>query len=299
MNRETLAAASLAATILLSGCTLAARQHLPETHQTPAEAPESGATPEMAPTPTLDVVAFCGPLAGSPAADAQMVALATIGVTSVHGYCHTPPDDYTVNQPGSRYGTQAEYLALAELAQRHRMGIIAYDPTFWTDPQRAVDVWAEYIADGTLQAVDLGDEPHTNDLAEMGRRAAIVRTTGVEPQTIFVGSAIQPLYEATQAVPTVCPTSDDYERNSQAMTDAFTLRAFAGCSGIAIDTTGRDLDGNGNLWSTDQITKARGAGFRITLFTGVQPENTPTWDALVDDAGNITPAGWAVREALL
>jgi hypothetical protein len=289
MNRELLAAASLAATVMLGGCSL----------QRQAVIDHGPATPER--EPSADVVAFCGPNTTDPHWREQLWTLRTIGVTAVHGYCYTPPADYQVLNPGTRYATQAEYLELAAEAQRIGVGVIAYDPMFWTDPQQAAAVWAEYIADGTLVAIDLGDEPGWTDMAELNRRADLVRSAGVEPQTIFVGSGpgvMGNVLDQHAALPTACPISDDYGNNAGAMADAFALRLAAGCAGIAIDTTGRDLAGNGDRWSVDQIRRARAAGMRITLFTGVRPDNFPTWDALVDDAGRITDAGRAVREAL-
>ena len=216
----------------------------------------------------------------------------------MHGPCRTPPPDYSVTAPGSRYASQAEYLTLAAEARILRIGVIVYDPLFWTDPAAAAAVWGEYIADGTLVAADLGDEPGWADMPELNRRAELVRTAGVEPQVIFLNGRLQNIVGQHRALPTACPTSDDYEQNSAAMADASALHLEAGCSGIAIDTTGRDLDGDGDRWSVAQIDRAQAAGFRITLFAGVRPDNFPTWDALVDDLGRITPAGLAVKGAL-
>jgi hypothetical protein len=271
----------------LAGCSLAAQQAI-----------RSEQAPVQRRVPSADVVAFCSPDPVSPQWRRQLATLADIGVTGVHGPCRTPPAPYTVLEPGARYASQSDYLTLAGEAQILGMGVVVYDPLFWTDPAAAAEVWAEYIADGTVLAVDLGDEPHFNDMAELDRRARLVRTAGVEPQVIFAGSMVQDLTVSHRMVPTACPTSDDYEQNAAAMADAFILRLEAGCSGIAIDTTGRDLDHDGDIWSVGQIDRARTAGMRITLFTGVRPENTPDWDALVDDHGHITTAGIAVKEAL-
>jgi hypothetical protein len=291
MNRELLAAASLAATVMLGGCSLAARQAADQIDRTPAPAPQ----PER--DASADVTAFCGPTTSNPSWRTQLATLADIGVTAVHGPCYEPVA-YTVLHPGQRYASQAEYLELAAEAQRLGIGVIVYDPTFWTDPATAARVWADYIADGTLVAVDLGDEPGWADMPELRRRAELVRTAGVEPQVIFLNGRLQNIVDQHRALPTACPTSDDYEQNAPAMADAFALRHEAGCAGIAIDTTGRDVDGDGDRWSIAQLDRARAAGFRITLFTGVRPENYPTWDALVDHQGRITAAGAAIREAL-
>jgi hypothetical protein len=286
---------ALAATALaLSSCSLAARAQIEQTTTATPPAPITA----PARVPSADVVAFCGPSTSNPHWRTQLATLAEIGVTAVHGHCYTPPATYTVLDPGHRYPSQAEYLELAAEAQRIGLGVIVYDPTFWTDPTSARAVWAPFIADGTLLAVDLGDEPGWTDMPELRRRSDIVRQAGVEPQVIFLNGRLQNIVEQHRALPTVCPTSDDYEQNAAAMSDAYTLRLEAGCAGIAIDTTGRDLDHNGDRWSTDQINRAQSAGFRITLFTGVRPANFPTWDALVTDTGTITPAGAAVREAL-
>jgi hypothetical protein len=290
MNRRLFLVAAVAVCVVpLSSCSIAVRQALTT---------ETAAAPAPVGRPSADVVAFCGPTTSNPAWRRQLATLADIGVTAVHGYCPTPPASYTVLEPGSRYRPQAEYLELATEARALGLGVVVYDPTFWTDPPAAATVWGSFIADGTLVAVDLGDEPSWADMPELARRAGLVRTTGATPQVIFVGSIVQNVVEQHRALPTACPISDDYVQNSAAMSDAFALRLDAGCAGIAIDTTGRDLDGNGNRWSTDQIDRAQTAGFRITLFTGIRPENYPTWDALVDDLGHITPAGAAVKGAL-
>jgi hypothetical protein len=290
-----LTAVALAATVMLGGCSLQ-RQQITD-HLTPAPAVETAPPPTVR-TPSADVVAFCGPSPRHPHWEAQLDTLATIGVTAVHGPCHTPPATYTVLDPGARYAPQADYLKLAAAAQTRGLGVVVYDPTFWTDPATAATVWAEYLADGTLVAVDLGDEPGWHDMAELDRRADLVRTTGATPQVIFLNGRLQNDIDQHEALPTACPTSNDYEQNAPAIMDTYNLRSAAGCAGIAIDTTGRDLDGDGDRWSISQLHRALDAGFRITLFTGVQPDNFPTWDALVDDHGRITPAGAAVREAL-
>lgn len=282
---------------LAPSCTVQQRQALIAVTEQPATTTTTTPPPATR-RPDATVAAFCGPTTSHPAWRVQMATLADIGVTAVHGYCYTPPAGYTVLDPGSRYASQAEYLELAGEASRLGLGVIAYDPQFWTDPTAAAAVWAPFIADGTLVGVDLGDEPGWSDMAELNRRAAIVRTAGVEPQLIFVGGHVQPVADQHAAVPTICPTSDDYESNTRALDDLRILLAVAGCAGIAIDTTGRDMDRNGDRWSTDQIAAAQQLGARITLFTGVQPENFPTWDALVDANGHITPAGAAVKEAL-
>ena len=286
MNREVLAAASLAATVMLGGCSLATRQAL----DTETAAPSR--------QPSADVVSFCGPDPATPHWRRQLATLADIGVTAAHGPCRTPPATYSVLEPGARYASQAEYLTLAAEARILRMGVVVYDPLFWTDPATAATIWGDYIADGTVVAIDLGDEPGWADMPELNRRAALVRTAGVEPQVIFLNGRLQNVIKQHHALPTACPTSDDYERNGDALNDAAMLRFEAGCSGIAIDTTGRDLDGDGDRWSLAQIDRAQTAGHRITLFVGVRPDNFPTWDALVDDLGRITPAGVAVKEAL-
>jgi hypothetical protein len=288
LTGRALAAAALAATVMLGGCSLQ-RQAITDRLDTPA--------PATGPGPSAAVTAFCGPSPSDPYWLAQLDTLIDIGVTAVHGPCYDPVG-YTVLHTGSRYASQAEYLQLAAAAQARNVGVIVYDPTFWTDPATAAIVWAEYIADGTLVAVDLGDEPGWSDMPELARRAEIVRTAGVEPQIIFLPGRLQNVVDQHRALPTVCPASNDYEQNAPALMDAHNLRHAAGCAGIAIDTTGRDLDADGDRWSIGQLDRALDAGFRITLFTGVRPENFPTWDALVDDHGRITPAGAAVREAL-
>lgn len=287
MNGRVLAAVAALALLPLSGCSFAARQAL-----------TTEAAPVPARVPSAEVVAFCGPSISNPHWRRQLSTLADIGVTAVHGYCYTPPADYTVLEPGARYASQAEYLTLAAEARLLRVGVVVYDPTFWTDPPAAAAAWGEYIADGTLVAVDLGDEPGWSDMPELARRAALVRTAGVEPQVIFLNGRLQNVIEQHRSLPTACPTSDDYEHNGDALNDAAMLRFEAGCAGIAIDTTGRDLDGDGDRWSLAQIARAQATGYRITLFTGVRPDNFPTWDALVDDLGRITPAGLAVKGAL-
>lgn len=286
MNGRIIAAVAALALLPLAGCSVAVRQAL--TTETAAAARQ----------PSAEVVSFCGPDPAAPNWRRQLSSLATIGVTAVHGPCRTPPATYTVLEPGARYASQVDYLTLAAEARILRIGVVVYDPTFWTDPATASAVWGGYIADGTVVAVDLGDEPGWADMAELARRAALVRTVGVEPQVIFLNGRLQNIVGQHRALPTACPTSDDYEQNSSAMADASALRLEAGCSGIAIDTTGRDLDGDGDRWSLAQIDRAQAAGHRITLFTGVRPDNFPTWDALVDDLGRITPAGLAVKGAL-
>jgi hypothetical protein len=293
VDPRTLAAVALAATVMLGGCSLQ-RQQITDrlTPPSPVEAPAPTRTPGR------EVVAFCGPSTSHPHWLAQLDALATIGVTAVHGYCYTPPPDYTVVAPGARYASQAEYLELAAAARDRGLGVVVYDPTFWTDPATARAVWGSFIADGTLVAVDLGDEPGWSDMTELARRADLVRTTRATPQVIFLNGRLQNIVDQHRTLPTACPTSNDYEQNAPALMDAHNLRHAAGCAGIAIDTTGRDLDADGDRWSIGQLDRALDAGFRITLFTGVRPENFPTWDALVDHHGRITPAGAAVREAL-
>ena len=260
-------------------------------------------TANTAPTrhPSADLTAFCGPDPQTPHWREQLYTLATIGITAVHGPCRLPPADYQILHPGDRYATQADQLTLAAEAQRIRIGIIPYDPQFWTDPQAALTTWAPYIADGTLVAVDLGDEPGWTDMPELRRRADIVRSIGLQPQTIFVGTGAQVMgsvLDQYAALPTDCPISDDYANNASAMADAYALRLVAGCAGIAIDTTGRDLDGDGDRWSVSQIERARAAGFRITLFTGVAAGGWPDWDTLVDAQGRLTAAGRAVKGVL-
>lgn len=278
-------AGALAFATVLSSCALATRAQI-ETVDRPTT------------RPSADVVAFCGPNPAAPHWRTQLATLASIGVTAVHGPCLTPPADYAVLEPGARYASQADYLALAEEARRIGLGVIVHDPVFWTDPDEARAVWGQFIDDGTVVAVDLGDEPSFDDMPELNRRAGIVRRSGAEPQVVFIGGRYQNIIAQHRALPTACPTSDDYEQNSAAMSDASALHLEAGCSGIAIDTTGRDLDGDGDRWSTSQLVRAQAAGFRITLFTGVRPDNYPTWDALVDDLGQLTDAGRAVKAAL-
>lgn len=285
MNR-TLRLATLSAALLTTGCSQYVRQAL---------------TTEPSPTvrqPSADVVSFCGPDPTAPHWRRQLATLADIGVTAVHGPCRTPPADYSVLAPGHRYASQAEYLTLAAEARLLGVGVIVFDPTFWTDPTAAAAVWGGYIADGTVVAADLGDEPGWADMAELNRRAQLVRTAGVEPQVIFFNGRLQNVIEQHRALPTVCPTSDDYEHNGDALNDAAMLQFEAGCAGIAVDTTGRDLDGDGDRWSVAQIDRAQASGYRITLFTGVRPDNFPTWDALVDNLGRPTAAGLIVKEAL-
>lgn len=295
-TRGLIAAAAVAATVMLGGsCTAQQRQAVT------AIAENAAATTTTVPAPrraTAEVTAFCGPSTTHQHWREQLATLADIGVTAVHGYCYTPPVGYTVLDPGTRYPQQAEYLELAAEASRLGIGVIVYDPLFWTDPPAAAAVWAPYIADGTLVAVDLGDEPGWPDMPTLATRAAAVRTTGVEPQLIFIGGHVQPVADQYTALPTACPISDDYEDNTRALADTATLAALAGCAGIAIDTTGRDLDRNGDIWSTDQIAAARAAGYRITLFTGVRPENFADWHPLVDHLGFPTLAGRAVKDAL-
>ena len=276
---------------LLTSCALQTRAVL-ERPGTPTPAP-------VVRTPSLDVVAFCGPSTSNPNWRTQLGALADIGITAFHGYCATPPADYSVLNPGARYASQAEQLLLAGEAQRLGLGIVAYDSTFWTDPPAALAAWAPFLADGTLAGVDLGDVPGWSDMPELARRADIVRAhTDLEPQVIFLNGRLQPVVDQHNALPTACPSSNDYEQNAPAMMDAHNLRHAAGCAGIAIDTTGRDLDGDGDRWSTAQLQRALDAGLRITLFTGTRPENFPTWDPLVDELGHITAAGRAVQEVL-
>lgn len=92
--------------------------------------------------------------------------------------------------------------------------------------------------------------------------------------------------------------SDRYGENADAIDDALTLRGLAGCARIVIDTTGRDLDADGDVWSVGQIARALDHDLPIILFTGVRPANYPGWGALVDDDGRLTPAGRAIKEAL-
>lgn len=278
--------AALLVVPLLSSCALAARTMTPD-HAS-----------HITPRPTTEAVAFCGPSVMNPAWKRQLAALADIGVTAVHGPCYTPPPTYEVVHPGTRYATRIEYLALATEAQRLGLGVVVYDPMFWEDPARAAVVWAPFIADGTLVAVDLGDEPSWEDMPILAERAERVRSAGVEPQVVFIGGRYQNIVEQHRALPTACPISDDYEQPWASMADTSALWLEAGCAGIAVDVTGRDLDGNGDVWSLDLIARARAAGFRLTLFTGIAPENYPEWDALVDDAGRLTPAGLAVKGAL-
>jgi hypothetical protein len=286
-------ALAFAALLSTTGCAAVQQKAIQATGTPPT--PAAVTTP--APRPTADVAAFCGPSTSHQSWRTQLATLADIGVTAVHGYCYTPVG-YTVLDTGTRYPTQAEYLELAAGARAVGLGVIVYDPTFWTDPDAAAETWADFITDGTLVAVDLGDEPDTGDLAELNRRAQLVRTAGVEPQVIFFPGYFRPLAESYQALPTACPISNDYTSNVTALADARLLRSLAGCSGITVDTTGRDMDADGDIWSTALIRASVAERFRITLFTGVQPENFPEWDALVDDHGQITPTGRAVRASL-
>ena len=283
-----LRALALTAAVALSGCSLAVRQ---------AVAPET-ATQGPVRTPSAQVMAFCGPSTANPHWRTQLATLADIGVTAVHGYCYTPPENYTVLEPGARYASQGEYLTLADEARRLGIGVIAYDPMFWTDPEAARLTWGEYISDGTLVAVDLGDEPWWPDMAELRRRADLVRTTGATPHVILFGGSVASVLDQHAAIPMPCPNTNDYTNPAGSMLDTWSLHAVAGCAAITLDTTGRDMDGDGDWWSVGDIRRARANGFRLTLFTGVQPENFPTWDALVDDYGRMTDAGRAVREAL-
>lgn len=293
MTRRRILPLVLVAPLLLGSCSLRARAALESGSGSGSVAVAAPLVPR---TPSADVVAFCGPSTGHRWWREQLAALAEIGVTAVHGYCYTPPATYSVLEPGSRYASQAEQLLLAGEAQRLGLGVIPYDPTFWLDPAAARAAWAPFIADGTLVAVDLGDEPGWSDMAELRRRSDIVRSqSGVEPQVIFLNGRLQDMSQQHHALPTVCPTSDDYESIPGAFADAHVLRAEAGCAGVAIDTTGRDLDGDGDRWSIPQLTRALDEGFRVTLFTGVRPENFPGWDSLVDDRGRITAAGRAVQ----
>ena len=128
-HRSTALLATLAAALLSAGCSQYARQAL-HTETAPAD-------PR---TPSADVVAFCGPDTTTPNWRRQLATLADIGVTAVHGRCATPPSTYTVLEPGDRYATQAEYLTLAAEARLLGIGVIVYDPTFWTDPATAATV---------------------------------------------------------------------------------------------------------------------------------------------------------------
>lgn len=65
-----------------------------------APAPTTAPPATVAAGPSADVTVWCGPDPRNPAWRSQMVALATIGVTAVHGRCRTPPAGYMLE--GSR-----------------------------------------------------------------------------------------------------------------------------------------------------------------------------------------------------
>ena len=281
--------ALLAAAVVVSGCAL---------HPLPI-------TSAPRPVPAdPDVWVFCGPDPQQPGWEAQLAALAVLGVDAVHGPCRTPGDGYTVLHTATRYAPPSDYLTLAAEASALGLGVVAYDPRLWgTDLERAAATveWAPFVADGTLVAVDLGDEPVYADMVELDRRAGLVRSSvGVEPTTIFVGDGLwgQSLAGSHARLPLACPGTDRYGENADAIDDALTLRGLAGCARIVIDTTGRDLDADGDVWSVGQIARALDHDLPITLFAGVQPANYPAWAALVDDDGALTEAGRAIEGAL-
>lgn len=263
-------------------------------------APLPSAAPSRA---SLAVTVFCGPDPASPFVGEQVQALVAIGATATYGPCRTPAPGYLVNDPGQRYASPAEYLVLAAHARNAGLGVVAYDARFWGDEQAraaALADWGPYIQSGTLAAIDLGDEPNYVDMPEMNRRAQLARLSGVEPTTIFVGDGIvgQVLTESHRQVPLACPGTDRYENLKLAWAEARKLEKLAGCSVLAVDVTGRDLDGDGDGLSLKQITKAVVYGQRILLFGGLSIPSQPSWTVLVGPDGQITPQGHTVQAVL-
>jgi hypothetical protein len=58
------------------------------------------------------------------------------------------------------------------------------------------------------------------------------------------------------------------------------------------------MDGDGDRYNTGLMADAFAAGYQVTLFGGLAPDNFPTWSALVDGTGRLTTAGRLVRNAL-
>lgn len=210
-------------------------------------------------------------------------------------------------EPGARYAPPAEQLSLAAEASRYGLGFIPYDPRLWSPDNtvRAVAVadWWSLVNAGTVVAVDLGDEPLTVELPTLADRSRVVRAELVNVPTFvtFLGDGLfgQSLTESWRALPVDCPATDRYGDLPGALADALALQALAGCGHIAIDTTGRDLDGDGDGLQLELIRQARAHGLRVLLFTGCAPENYPEWQALVAADGSLTPAGRAVQAVLM
>lgn len=309
MTRRAVTVALLALVVLgiiLSSCTITARRYLPAT---PAATVTTTAPPAVVVSdagPSAEVTVWCGPDPRNPAWHEQMAALAEIGATAVHGPCRTPPAEYTMLEPGARYASPPEQLALAAEASRHGLGFIPYDPRLWSadNSSRAVAVaeWWSLVNAGTVVAIDLGDEPVTTELAALAARSRVVRAELVNVPTFvtFLADGVfgQSLTDSWRALPVDCPATDRYGDAAGALADALALQALAGCGHIAVDTTGRDLDGDGDGLSLELIRQARAHGLRVLLFTGITPENYPTWTALVTTDGTITAAGRAVQNVL-
>lgn len=279
-------------TALLAGCGAAPQSCAPSSSQG-----HTGASQDL-----LAVTVFCGPDPADPTAPIQLQALVQMGATATYGPCRTPLPSYTVNEPGPRYASPAEYLTLAALAREAGIGLVAYDARFWGDAaarSAAARDWAPFIASGTLVALDLGDEPNYVDMGEMNRRAVLARQSGVEPTTVFVGNGIvgQTLAESNRRVPLDCPGTDRYEDIELAVAEARELARLAGCSVIAIDVTGRDLDGDGDGLNLDLIHRMRAEGQRILLFGGSEIPVFPDWADLVDSHG-LTSEGRKVMGTL-
>lgn len=98
---------------LLSSCSIVAQQALNADGTAGTLTPTTTTTIVPARRPSADVTVWCGPDTRNPAWQQQMVALAEIGATAVHGPCLTPPVGYTVLD--WRAGLVAAGLALMGL----------------------------------------------------------------------------------------------------------------------------------------------------------------------------------------
>lgn len=114
------------------------------------------------PTPRapLPVVAFCGINPDDATARLQLDAFVAAGIDAMMGACHRPPADYTLADPGERYGHPDEYQRLIELVQPTGMKVVVFDERIWSDDPGvragAYDQWAPLTP--WIEAWDMGDE---------------------------------------------------------------------------------------------------------------------------------------------
>lgn len=155
-----------------------------------------GTTPKP---PTAQVWAFCGVNPSDPLAQRKAYSLANdAGITATFGPCLRPPVDYTAANPGQRYASPEQYLALTIINAKAGMKTVVYDARIWSDDpsvrQVAIDFWLPHVA--WVAAWDMGDEfdPSTPDWDTLVYRWNLVRekispVTGVQPFTNHLGSS--------------------------------------------------------------------------------------------------------------